>query len=99
MPLSKTSLKSAGRAKKNITDDLLYEINVRGNSGFGSDYTAGYLVDYTLSYNERFKIVRDYYLAIPDKEERMRLFSADEVAKRYLGTYYEILYTVLNTMD
>lgn len=82
-----------------IADDLLYDINANGSSGFGSDYTAGYLVDYTLSYNDRYKIVRDYYLAITDREERMRLYSADEVAKRYLGTYYETLYNVLATID
>ena len=58
---------------------------------------AGYIVDYNLSYTDRYIIVRDYYLAISDPSERMALYSADEVAKRYLGTYYETLYNVLST--
>lgn len=57
---------------------------------------AGYIVDYTLSYTDRYVLVRDYYLAIEDPAERMALYSADEVAKRYLDSYYATLYNVLN---
>jgi len=61
------------------------------------DASAGYIVDYSLSYNERYIVVRDYYLAIPDPAERMALYSADDVARRYLGVYYETLYDVLHS--
>lgn len=61
------------------------------------DAEAGYIVDYNLTYTERYIIVRDYYLAITPPAERMALYAADEVAKRYLGTYYETLYNVLST--
>ena len=64
------------------------------NSG---DDDAPYIVDYTLSYNERYNIVRTYYLAIEDPSERMALYGADETARKYLGTYYASLYNVLYT--
>lgn len=59
------------------------------------DDEAGYIVDYTLSYNERYRIVRDYYLSITDSAERMALYSADDTARKYLGSYYASLYNVL----
>lgn len=59
--------------------------------------SAGYIVDYTLNYTDRYIIVRDYYLAISPPSERMALYAADEAAKRYLGTYYDTLYDVLST--
>jgi len=58
---------------------------------------TGYIVDYTLSYTDRYIIVRDYYLAIEDPAERMALYTADETAKKYLGSYYSTLYNVLYT--
>lgn len=56
---------------------------------------AGYMVDYSLTYNERYRIVRDYYLAIENPAERMALYTVDDVAKRYLSSYYSTLYDVL----
>ena len=58
---------------------------------------VGYVVDYSLSYTERYVIVRNYYIAIPDPYERIALYDADEVAKKYLGSYYTALYDVLLT--
>lgn len=63
----------------------------RGESGG----EAGYIVDYTLSYTDRYIIVRDYYLSIDDPAERMSLYAADDTARRYLGSYYATLYNVL----
>ena len=80
-----------------IADNLIYNLGI-GSTGSG-DYSSGYLVDYSLSYIDRYIIVRDYYLAITDRNERLRLYSADEVAKRYLGGYYETLFNVLATYD
>lgn len=56
---------------------------------------VGYIVDYSLSYAERYAIVREYYLAIDDPALRMRLYADDDVAKKYLGSYYSVLYNVL----
>lgn len=55
---------------------------------------VGYIVDYTLSYTDRYAIVREYYLALPS-DIRMNLYTNDDVAKRYLGSYYTTLYNVL----
>lgn len=65
--------------------------------GSGSD-NSGYVVDYELSYLERYIEVRDYYLAIEDPNERIALFQADEVAIAYLGTYYNVLFDYLMTL-
>ncbi|MCM1438140.1 MAG: hypothetical protein NC131_02855 [Roseburia sp.] len=62
--------------------------------GSGSDNT-GYLVDYELSYLERYVQVRDYYMTIEDPNERLALLIADEVAMKYLGSYYNTLVNYL----
>ena len=56
---------------------------------------VGYLVDYSLPYSDRYNIVREYYLSIPDPTERMNLYANDEVAKDYLSSYYRPLFNVL----
>lgn len=87
-----------------LADNLIFNMNAieaskdSGSSGGGSTET-GYLVDYSLSYNERYIIVRNYYLAISDVNLRMKQYSADEVAKKYLGSYYVTLYNVLATYE
>ena len=86
-----------------LADNLIYNMSLNEPTsgddigGGGGDEGAGYIVDYSLSYNERYVIVRDYYLAIQDPAERMALYAADEVAKKYLGSYYGTLYNVLAT--
>lgn len=86
-----------------LADNLIYNMSLNepttgGDMGDGGgDESAGYIVDYSLSYNERYVIVRDYYLAISDPDERMALYAADDVAKKYLGSYYGTLYNVLAT--
>lgn len=62
--------------------------------GSGSDNT-GYVVDYELSYMERYIQVRDYYLSIEDPHERIALLREDEVARKYLGSYYNTLFNYL----
>lgn len=86
-----------------LADNLIYNMSLNEPSnggdigGDGGDEEAGYIVDYTLTYNERYIIVRDYYLAITDPDERMALYAADETAKKYLSSYYTTLYNVLAT--
>lgn len=79
-----------------LTEQLEYamELNSPIPDGQGSE-EAGYIVNYNLSYTDRYIIVRDYYLAIEDPAERMALYEADDVARRYLGAYYSTLYNVL----
>lgn len=82
-----------------LREQLLYSLEM--NEPFPDPDDAspdvGYIVDYTLSYIDRYAIVRAYYLAIEDPVERMNLYTNDEVAKRYLGSYYATLYNVLYT--
>lgn len=56
---------------------------------------AGYIVDYSLSYVDRYRLVRNYYMSIPDPDERLALYAADETAKDYLSSYYTSLFDVL----
>ncbi|MGN0807318.1 MAG: hypothetical protein ACI4MN_02595 [Candidatus Coproplasma sp.] len=66
--------------------------------GSGTDNT-GYIVDYELSYLERYIQVRDYYLTIEDPAERIALLQADTVAMEYLGTYYSTLFDYLVALE
>jgi len=44
--------------------------------------------DYSLSYEDRFYAVRQYYMSISDATKRYNSFLSDSVAKEYLGEYY-----------
>lgn len=86
-----------------LADNLIYNMSLNEPTtdddlgGDEGDEGAGYIVDYSLSYNERYVIVRDYYLAIEDPAERMALYTADDTARKYLSSYYTTLYNVLYT--
>ncbi len=81
-----------------LKEQLLYALSI--NEPFpdqeADQEKVGYIVDYSLSYTERYAIVREYYLAL-DAATRMNLYTNDDVAKRYLGNYYTTLYNVLYT--
>lgn len=82
-----------------LAEQLQYALKVNAPYPDSGDYdeSTGYIVDYSLSYTDRYIIVRDYYLAIADPAERMALYTADDVARQYLGSYYTTLYNVLYT--
>ncbi len=80
-----------------LKEQLIFNMSLKepthdGETGDNGNDTSGYLVDYELSYIERYIQVRDYYMAIENPAERLALYAADEVAVRYLGTYYNTLY-------
>jgi hypothetical protein len=83
-----------------LADNLIYNMSLNEPTTDGdlgesdADAMAGYIVDYSLSYNERYVIVRDYYMAIDDPNERLTTYAADEVAKTYLNHYYSTLYNL-----
>ncbi len=91
-----------------LKDDLVYNLSLNvptaddddpsgGDPGSGSDDdpAVGYIVDYSLSYLDRYQIVRNYYMSISDPAERLAVYSADTIAVSYLGQYYNTLYNVL----
>lgn len=79
-----------------VVEQLEYSLKVNSPSPDGDpDPETGYIVDYTLSYNERYIIVRDYYLSIPDPVERLTLYEKDDVARKYLDSYYTTLWSLL----
>lgn len=80
-----------------LKEQLIYslDINEPYPDGEEDQEMVGYIVDYTLSYTDRYAIVREYYLAIDSPALRMQLYTDDDVAKRYLGSYYSVLYNVL----
>lgn len=80
-----------------LREQLVFNMSLKepthdGETGDSGNDTSGYIVDYELSYIERYIQVRDYYMAIEDPAERLALYAADEVAIKYLGTYYNTLY-------
>ena len=81
-----------------IVEQLEYNLSLSEpfpDGGDEGDPDVGYIVDYTLSYTERYNLVRTYYLSIEDPAQRMSLYAADETARKYLGSYYASLYNVL----
>lgn len=86
-----------------LVDNLLYNMSLNEpTSGddmppTDSDPSTGYIVDYSLSYAERYVLVRDYYLTIEDYNERITMYKNDKVAMKYLDTYYDSLFDFLYT--
>ena len=83
-----------------LREQLVFNMSARDptvdgdTGGSGSDAT-GYIVDYELSYVERYISVRDYYFTIEDPNERLALYRQDMVAYEYLGSYYGTLFNYL----
>lgn len=84
-----------------LREQLLYalELNEPYPDGDDDQEMVGYIVDYSLTYSERYQIVREYYLSIDDPALRMKLYTNDDVAKRYLDSYYSVLYNVLYNLS
>ena len=79
-----------------LKDNPIYNMSPNVPTGGGDDSDVGYIVDYSLSYLDRYQIVRNYYMSISDPAERIALYTADTTAKDYLGQYYNTLYNVLS---
>ncbi len=85
-----------------LREQLIFNMSLNeptndGETGDSGNDSSGYIVDYELSYLERYIQVRDFYLAIEDPAERLALYAADTVAQSYLGNYYTTLYNYLST--
>lgn len=82
-----------------IRDKLLYELQKIASDESGGEVVAPYNVDYSLSYDERYIIVRDYYVnSYQNPTERMAAFQADTFAPVYVGDLYSTLYDYLGAL-
>lgn len=67
-----------------------------GSPGEGIDPDdAPYEVDYTLPMRDRYVAVKNYYLGIENEAQALAALQEDEIAKDYLGTYYDYLLQLL----
>ncbi len=86
-----------------LREQLVFSMSLReptaddetGDKGELGGEDVGYVVDYRLSYLERYVAVRDYYLSIENADERLALYAKDQVARKYLDTYYTHLFDYL----
>lgn len=75
---------------ESLRDSLLFYLRF---STKPDAYGTGYTVDYNLSVEERFAIVRQYYEnKYTDASERFEAFEKDKVAVVYLEDLYSALY-------
>ena len=59
-----------------------------------------YVVNYALPYDERFAIVREYYMTtFTDANERFAKFTMDAIALNYLGELYSPMYSYLKALS
>ena len=70
-----------------------------GEEPGGEEPDAPYEVDGSLPMRDRYIAVKNYYLSIPDAAEALELLRDDDVAKEYLGTYYNYLEQLLIMMQ
>ena len=70
-----------------------------GEEPDGDEPDAPYEGDESLPMRDRYIAVKNYYLSIPDAAEALELLRDDDVAKEYLGTYYNYLEQLLIMMQ
>ncbi len=76
-----------------VRDTLLFYLQY---SGAEAMLNAPYKVDLTLPIEERLAIVKDYYYTTYSNAlERLNAYEKDEVAMKYLGEVYAMLYDYL----
>ncbi|MBQ8885812.1 MAG: hypothetical protein IJY62_05550 [Clostridia bacterium] len=75
---------------ENLREGLLFYLRfTTGANGL----SAPYAVNFALTYEERAKIVKEYYDShYAEPTERFEAFKGDGVAKTYLGEYYSLLF-------
>jgi hypothetical protein len=77
-----------------IKEQLLFYLRFSTKVDVPTD--CPYTVDYALSYEDRYLIVRDYYLTnYSEATERWTEFKKDTIAPNYLGEYYATLHDYL----
>lgn len=76
-----------------VREGLLFYLQYASRVSESQESSNPYTVDYSLSLEERFEVVKQYYLsAYSDPTARFEAFKADEVAPQYLGELYMATY-------
>ncbi len=79
-----------------VKEDLLYRLTYDKSNADGNErgkYSYPENPNYDLSYEQRFLVVRDYYMRYTkDANLRLSLFGNDVLAAEYLGEFYQTLY-------
>lgn len=88
------------KIQKELDESLeaLYGEGIEGGGGGGDidPDDVPYEVDYTLPMRDRYVAVKNYYLdEFDDMAASLAAFEADEIAKDYLGSYYDYLHQLL----
>ena len=82
-----------------IRENLLYELAYKTNGSEGNEfgpYSYPENPDYSLTYSQRFVLVRQYYIDLTrDAEARLAAYAGDSLARTYLGEFYQTLYEML----
>ena len=87
------------RDVETVKSDLDYQLAYEALGSEGDEngpYRYPQNPNYNLSYSERFLVVRQYYMdATSDPNARLAAYSADTLARTYLGEFYQTLYDLL----
>lgn len=79
-----------------VRGTLLYQLSYEGIGATGNEYGPYRYPenpDYTLTYSQRFIVVRNYYMAaVEEPNARLQAFAIDFLAREYLGEFYQTLY-------
>ncbi len=82
-----------------VREDLLHQLAYESLGSEGNangPYRYPENPNYSLTYSQRFLVVRNYYMNIEkDPEVRLTAYSMDSLARHYLGEFYETLYELL----
>ena len=82
-----------------IKSDLDYQLAYESLGSSGNEngpYRYPQNPNYTLTYSERFLVVRNYYMEqTSDPNARLKAYGMDTLAKSYLGQFYQTLYDLL----
>ena len=86
-------------AVEQLKEQLLFYLRFSAKVDDTESENSPYLVNYSLSYQERYSIVKTYYLEkYTDPSERFNAFKADKIAPKYLGEFYATLHDYLMDM-
>ncbi len=82
-----------------VREDLLYQLAYEALGSEGNEngpYRYPENPNYSLSYSQRFLVVRSYYMQVTtDATARLEAYRMDTLARSYLGDFYQTLYDLL----